>query len=274
MSGTPPPKKPYKSEESNLHSNHRQRMYDRFAADMSLENFAPHEILEMLLFRGVPAGNTSGTAHRLLEKYGSILRVLQAPPAELAAVKGMTGRAALDLSVLYHAMKVIPALDMGEHPVINSTDKAVAYVRNRLAFETYELAYIICLDGRFRVINVNRRTEYLPQTTTLNARTILKKAVSCDASKVILVHNHPGGDPSPSADDNLITRDAALALAAADIPLLDHVIVAGDAYYSYNKEQYIQRQLQNAGRYESVAGQLADYSSAPMLNKLLSNKDL
>ena len=232
--------KPFKSDKSNLHADHRDRMYKRFESSMSLESFAPHEILEMLLYRNIPLRNTCEIAHNLINAFGgSLLRVLQAPPSELAKMPGMTKRAALDLSIVYNTIKMIPLKDMGTRPVLNSTAAAIAFVRNRLCFEEIELVYIICLDAADRVLNINMQTEYLPQKVALNVRTIILKANTYNASKIILAHNHPSGDCNPSPEDDRLTDEAAQTLAAIEIPLLDHIIIAKDGSFSYNQTGFI-----------------------------------
>ena len=258
-------KKPYKSEASNLHREHRDRMYKRFAKTLSLDSFEPHEILEMLLFRNTPMKNTSEIAHRLLEKYGSLLRVLQAPPVDLRAVKGMTERAALDLAVAYNTFKLLPSMVGPASPQMGSMQQVLAYVRNRMIYEDYEVVYIMCLDAADRLINVNMKTEYMPQSVALNTRTIVKTAMSHGASKVILVHNHHSGDPTPSPEDNNITRDSCVALAALEIALLDHIIIAKDKHYSYNDSEFILSTLAGS-KYNKLRGQLSNYAGRAKLN--------
>lgn len=259
-------KKPYKSEASNLHSEHRDRMYKRFLTHMSLESFAPHEVLEMLLFRNTPMLNTSEIAHRLIEKFGSLLKVLQAPPIELDAVKGMTARAAVDLSVMYHAFKTLPASMNGPIPqVINTTQKVLDFVKNKMMYEDYEMVYIMCLDAADKIINSNTKTDYMPQSVALNTRTVVKTAMTQGASKVILVHNHPSGDPTPSAEDDAITRDSCVALAAIEILLLDHIIIAKDKHYSYNQNDFILHSL-SGSQNEKLRGMLSMYVRRCSLN--------
>lgn len=254
--------KPYKSESSNIHAQHRDRMYDRFEHSMSLEGFAPHEILELLLYRNIPMKNTCDIAHMLINTFGSFLRVLQAPPSELIKIKGMTKRAALDLSITYNAMKMIPLKDMGKHPVLNNTSAVIAFVQNRLLFEEVELVYIICLDSADRVLNINMQTEYLPQKVALNVRTIILKANTYNASKVILVHNHPSGDCNPSPEDDRLTAEAAQTLAAIEIPLLDHIIIGRNGNYSYNQTDFI---LNKVDKYNKIKEQLSDFARKPFL---------
>lgn len=254
--------KPFKSEKSNLHAQHRDRMYERFEHSLSLENFAPHEILELLLYRNVPMKNTCDIAHNLINRFGSFLRVLQATPAELVKVKGMTKRAALDLSIIYNAMKMVPLRDLGSRPIINNSSAAIAFVQNRLRYEEVELVYIICLDSADRVLNINSQTEYLPQKVAFNVRTIVLKANTYNASKIILAHNHPSGDCKPSPEDNKLTEDAARTLAAIEIPLLDHVIIGRDGNYSYNQSGFIIEKLEN---YNKIKEQLSDYAKNPFL---------
>ncbi|MDR1094307.1 MAG: hypothetical protein LBL66_09200 [Clostridiales bacterium] len=255
---TTKPKNAFKSEASNLHSDHRDRMYKRFLTSLSLDGFAPHEVIEMLLYRSIPMRNTSETAHRLIEKFGGLLEIFRAAPTELKSVKGMTARAALDLAVMYRAFLLLPPPAAPAAQVMDSTQSVLGFVRNRMKYEDYELVYIMCLDAANRVINVDMKTEYMPQSVALNARTIVKTAMSRGASKVILVHNHPSGDPTPSAEDDAVTRDSCVALAALEIALLDHIIIAKDKFYSYNQTDFILHALTGA-KYEKLRGHLSLY---------------
>ena len=228
------------------------------ASNMSLQGFHPHEILEILLYRNTPLKDTCETAHRLIEKFGSVLKVFQAPPAELKSVKGMTERAALDLAVMYQAFLLLPSLKDTAAPVLDTPKKIRDFIETRLTYEPHEIVYILCLDSANRLINVNAKTENMTQNVALNARTIVKTAMNLGASGVILAHNHPGGSPFPSGEDDNVTKDAAIALAAIDIPLLEHIIVAKDDCYFYARDGFIAQALQGA-KYDRVRGKLNGY---------------
>jgi DNA repair protein RadC len=256
-------KKPFKSESSNLHAAHRDRMYRRFAATFSLDNFQPHEILEMLLYRNIPLQNTSEIAHRILNKYGNLLNALRAPANELTEIKGMTQKAAYDLNIIFSAFKLLPSLEQSSDSIVlNTLERVLSFVRTRMLYEEYEIAYIICLDATDKVMNVNAKTEYLPQNVALNTRMITKTALSYNASKVVLVHNHPSGDPTPSPEDDAVTKDAAVALATIEVALLDHVIIARDRHYSYAMHNFILRSLED-DKWFKIRDQLSCYIKLP-----------
>ena len=258
--------KPFKSEASNLHANHRERMYQRFLSGDSLDGFQQHEILEMLLFPSIPRRNTSETAHRLIDKYGSLIKVMQAPVRELETFKGMTNRAALNLSVIYGAFKILPSTVFGaEVPTLDTTAKALDFIHGRLMYEPYEVLYIICLNAAYKVINVKSKTDYMPQNIALTAETVAKIAFSNHAGSVILAHNHPSGDYNPSAADNAVTREAAQSLANLNILLADHIIIAGQNFFSYSMNtDFIKNSLEGE-KWQKLRGRLADYKSRGML---------
>ena len=236
----------YKSEKSQLHEGHRDRMYQRFLRDLSLENFEQHEILEMLLYRPKIMGNTSETAHLLINRFGSLLGVLQAPPAELRLVKGVTERMAHDLSLIFHAYKTLPSGKIDRPNLIRTTQEVFAFTQNRLKYERTELLYIMCLDVADRLINCSANTDYLPAEANMDTRTIASVALRNGASKIVLVHNHPSGQTRPSEADDRLTSETVTALAAIGISLLDHVVIAGEDYYSYAQNGRIQEMLARA----------------------------
>jgi len=213
----------------------------------------------MLLFRNTPMQNTSEIAHRLLDQYGSLQKVLSAAPADLAKIKGMTRRAALDLSVIYHAFKLLPATGAAPSPRMSSLQQVVDFVRNRMMFEEYEIVYIMCLDAADKLLNINSQTEFMPQSVALNTRTVVRTAMQHSAAKVIIIHNHPNGDPTPSPEDDAITRDSSVALAALEIALLDHIIIAKSKLYSYSQNDFILNALKDS-KYIKIRGQLSQYS--------------
>jgi DNA repair protein RadC len=264
--------KPYKSEASNVHSGHRERMYDRFLADGGFEHFQPHEVLEFLLYRNTPRSDTNKTAHLLLDKYGSLLDVLRTPPAELCKTKGLTLRAAADLYALYQAQRLLPAVGEGieiddGRPVLDCFARVVSFLQNRLVYEETEIVYVVCLDNASRLIKTDKLTDYMPAEASVNIRTIVYIATVAAASGVILAHNHPTGKSQPSAQDKELTRLLADALAAIGIPLLDHIIIARGGNFSFSQTGLILDAVANGQRGYDVRERVSEY-----MNRLPSKK--
>jgi len=222
--------------EGGLHHGHRERLRRRALAE-GLDGFADHEVLELMLFAVLPRVNTNPVAHRLLARYGSLSAVLEADPNDLATVTGIGDRGAQFLATLPHlARRYTHDRVRRANPRLSDPDAVAAYVVPLMAGRAEEVVYLLCLDTQCRV----RFPALLSSGTVAEAhvhpRRVVETALRHRAASAILAHNHPSGRPTPSGSDHRMTGRIAQALAAVGIPLLDHVIVAGDEAFSFEKE--------------------------------------
>ncbi len=217
-----------------LHHGHRERLRERAAA--GLDSFADHEVLELLLFSVIPRANTNPIAHRLLARFGSLSAVLEADPRDLATVEGMGARAASFLTLMppltrrYLHDRVVTDRPRLEGPVSVSE-----YLVPLLAGRAEEVAYLLCLDASLGVRYPALLGSGSVASTAVTPRQVVEVALRHRAVSVILAHNHPSGSLAPSGADRAMTCRIYAALAAVDIPLLDHVIVAGEKTYSFER---------------------------------------
>lgn len=221
---------------ANCHKGHRKRMNERVLLDPEFENFAPHEMLEFLLYIGVPMKDTNEIAHALIEEFGSFSKVFYASIEDLVRVNGMTERAAYTIaSVLPIARWVSIQNSSRQRVQIKETHGAITFLRPYFENKLVENIYLVCLDGADYVINVFPISKGGGNLAVLDSRQIINKANSSMASKAILAHNHPSGTLMPSLDDVTATARVAVALNAIFVNLADHLIFVpnGNAYSFY-----------------------------------------
>lgn len=215
---------------ANVHEGHRQRLRDRFLKE-GLDGFAPHNVLELLLFYAVPQRDTNELAHRLLARFGSLSGVLDADFDELCQVEGVGANVAT-------LLKLVPGLarryldDYDENGVVLATIEEVGtFLRPKFIGRNNEMIFLLCMDSR-GVVYGDFIAEGSINAAPMYTRNILEAAMRSHAVSVILAHNHPRGLALPSNADMLATRAVFDALAAAKIRLADHLIFAGSDYVS------------------------------------------
>ena len=213
-----------------LHDGHRARKKEQFRRH-GLDGFADHEVLELLLYYAIPRRDTNETAHRLLQKFGSLQNVFSAEAEELARVEGVGESAALFLTLL-PAVQKRAARSGGREKVLNSVDKCGRFFLELLAHQRQETLYQACLDAKGKLLSCKRLSQGSADCTALSVRQVVENALLSDASAVVLAHNHPSGLAVPSPEDIQTTRRIAQALQAVDIVLADHIVIADDDYVS------------------------------------------
>lgn len=223
----------------SVHSGHRKRVRERFLNE-SLDNFPPHNALELLLFYALPQRDTNELAHRLIERFGSLAAVFDAPFEELLKVEGV-GQSAATL------LKLIPQLtrrymvDSVFEEYLNSTEKAGKFLLPYYIARKNETVFLVCLDSKCKVISTQMIFEGSVNSTQVNIRKIIETAFKYNATGVIIAHNHPGGVALPSSEDLGTTQRIFDALRAVGLAFIDHIIVADDDFVSLADSGFIQR---------------------------------
>jgi DNA repair protein RadC len=209
---------------------------ERFLTE-GLDNFEDHQVLELILFQAIPRSDTNPVAHRLMQRFGSLSAVLEADPKDLAVVEGVGTKAAAFLSVIPQVTRRY-FLDRIKHTrkPLNTSEAAAEYLVPLMAGRSEEVFYVICLDSRLRVLYPVLISEGTVKDALVHPRHVVEAAVRHKAASVILAHNHPAGTVRPSHHDHAITRRLVQALGGIDIKVVDHVIVAGDQFYSFTRE--------------------------------------
>ncbi len=216
----------------SIHAGHREKLKKRFLKH-GLNSFEPHNVLELLLFYAIPRKDTNETAHRLLNRFGSISAVMDASVEELKKVDGIGENAAVLLKLIPHLSSLYLDDENSKAVLLNTVEKLGDYILPKFIGMTVEGVYLLCMDNRERLIH----SEMISTGGTVNAssvtmRTIVEVAVRCQATKVVIAHNHPKGFAIPSESDVTATHAIAHQLQGIGIELKDHIIVSGNDYVS------------------------------------------
>ncbi|MDR1158912.1 MAG: DNA repair protein RadC [Oscillospiraceae bacterium] len=213
------------------HAGHRERLRGRFLSE-GLDGFDEHNVLELLLFYAVPRGDVNPLAHRLIDAFGSLAGVLDAPVEALCRVEGMGVRTAALLSMMPALFRRYQISGRADGVCLDTAEKAGAYLLPRFVGRRNECVYLLCLDAKGKPVCCRQLFEGSVNAAQVGARRVVETALSVNAAGVILAHNHLSGIALPSPEDEETTRRLQGALDAVGIPLIDHIIVADEDYVS------------------------------------------
>ena len=214
---------------NNLHDGHRNRLRAKFISGAALDE---HEILELLLFECIPRCNTNETAHRLLNRFGSIRGVLDAKESELRSVEGIGERSAFFLRLLPTIVALYQRSGINPHGLLSGMHDLMIYMQSLFIGSTTEKLFLMLFGGAGNLKRVVQLDDGLPTSSGVMLNKLLRIISESNASSVILVHNHPDGVPFPSDSDQRATERLQQAIAPLQVRLVDHFIIAGDVCYS------------------------------------------
>ncbi len=205
-------------------------MKERFLRE-GIENFEPHNVLELLLFYSIPQKDTNETAHRLIDKFGSLSAVFEAPFSELIKVDGVKEHSATLIKLIPELAKryVIEASDFCG-TFIPTTGDAGEYFKAKYIGATKEIVYLLLLDNKYKILDCVKIHEGSVNSSAITMRKLIEAAIEAKASHAVLAHNHPGGLPLPSSDDIFTTRQTEKAFSLIGVNFLAHILVAGNKY--------------------------------------------
>jgi DNA repair protein RadC len=217
---------------------HRQRLRERFltGGDGAL---ADYELLEMLLCQAQPRLDVKPVAKALLKRFGSFAGVMAATPAELQEIDGVGPAAAVIIKVVQTCALRMAQQDIVQRDVIGSWKKLLDYCRMRMAEEKTEQFRLLFLDNRNAVIADEQQQRGTVNHTPVYPREVVKRALELGASAIILVHNHPSGDPTPSEDDIAMTKEVAAAAEKLGIAVHDHIVIGRKGHASLRSMGYL-----------------------------------
>jgi DNA repair protein RadC len=218
------------------YTGHRQRLRERILHS-GTNGMADYELLEVLLFSANPRGDTKPLAKELIAQYGSLAAVLSAVPEVLETLAGSSGAATLAV-VREAALRMIKS-ELAEKPVIQSWKALLDYCRASMAHNKTEQFRILFLDKKHRVIADELQQEGTVDHTPVYPREVVKRALELGASALILVHNHPSGDPTPSKADIEMTRQIVAAAAPLSLSVHDHLVIGGKNHFSFKSQGLI-----------------------------------
>ncbi len=218
---------------------HRERLRDRFHNSASGDDFADYELLELILFRLIPRSDTKPVAKALLARFGSLSQVLGAPETLLREVKGVGPTVALDLKVIAAAGRRMARGEIRTRELLSSWNQVLDYCRAAMAFEEREKFRILFLDKKNALIADEVQQMGTVDHTPVYPREVIKRALELSSTAIILVHNHPSGDPTPSRADIDMTRTIIDTGRQLGIAVHDHIIIGKKGFASMKGLQLI-----------------------------------
>jgi DNA repair protein RadC len=220
------------------YTDHRTRLRNRFL-EQGINNLQDYEIVELFLTFVIPHKDVKPAAKLAIEKFGTIKGFFDADEKELSKIpyfkeKALTLRMFIkEVALLYQKQQV------EQIPVSQSKDDLIQYCKNKLGFKKDEEFWIISLDSKHAIINENLISKGLTDKTPVYPRQVLETAMKNSASSILLLHNHPNGNPEASEQDKTITKAIDIPARVLNISIYDHIIVAGENYFSFREQKLI-----------------------------------
>ena len=213
------------------HDGHRIRLKAQFREN-GLDGFTDVQALELALFYCIPQKDTNPIAHDLIEHFGSLAQVLEAPVAELVKVSGIGEHAAVYLHMVTELGRYYLVNRATQITILPTIDKCGEYLVPFFFGRRVETVFLLCLDAKCKVLCCKEVGEGSVNFAGISVRKIVETALGVNATTVVLAHNHPSGVAIPSGEDIQTTKRLAMALQSVEIQLADHIIVADDDYVS------------------------------------------
>jgi DNA repair protein RadC len=224
--------------EPDLQAGHRQRLKQRFVS-AGPEALPDYELLELVLFSAIPRRDTKPLAKQLLARFGSFAEVINAPPDRLKEVDGIGDAVVTQLKIVRASALRLMRSTIMQRPVLGSWTAVLEYCRAAMGFEPKEQFRILFLDKKNRLIADEVQQEGTVDHTPVYVREVVKRALEHSASAIVLVHNHPSGDPTPSRADIDMTRQIIDAAKPLGIAIHDHIIVGRQGHASFKSLRLI-----------------------------------
>jgi DNA repair protein RadC len=218
-------------DEAPHYHGHRDRLRARFS-EVGGDGLPDYELLEIVLFRSIPRRDVKPIAKDLLRRFGSFAEVLAAPPALLSEVDGVGESVVTDLKIVEAAARRFTKGAVSRRPVLSSWTSVIDYCRTAMAFADKEQFRLLFLDRRNALIADEVQQSGTIDHTPVYPREVVKRALELSASALILVHNHPSGDPTPSPADIKMTREIVEVAKPLGIVVHDHIIVGREGHAS------------------------------------------
>jgi len=219
-----------------MNEGHRERLKNRFKK-FGLDAFEEHNVLELMLFYSIPRKDTNRLAHKLINEFGSLANVLDAPYEYLKRVEGVGDNTATFLKLIPELCKKYlesRGKEIENLEPVDNTHKLLKYIMPKLIGKRSEVFLLVCLDNKRKVLFCDIIFEGTVNTTNINIRKIIEVIIRYNASAVAIAHNHPGGIAIPSADDINATMKIKEVLDSMNVKLIDHIIVADNDTVSFS----------------------------------------
>lgn len=218
--------------------DHRKRLRARFM-EGGAQAMPDYELLELVLFRSIPRQDVKPLARRLMDTFGDFNRVLSAAPDRLASVQGVGSAVIQDLKIVEAAAHRLARARVMQRQVISSWDAVLDYCHTTMAHRETEQFRILFLDRKNVLIADEVQAHGTVDHVPVYPREVVKRALQLNASAIILVHNHPSGDPTPSEADISMTSQINSAVQALGLTLHDHLIIGKSQELSFRAAGYL-----------------------------------
>jgi len=219
-------------------SDHRQRLRARFMAGGAAA-MPEYELLELVLFRAIPRRDIKPLAHALMKRFGDFNRVVTAPEARLRDVPGVGDAVIVELKIVEAAAHRMARSRIMQTQVLSSWDALLDYCHTTMAHRETEQFRVLYLDRKNVLIADEEQAKGTVDHVPVYPREVAKRALELNASAIILVHNHPSGDPTPSQSDLDMTQRVNAACEALGLTLHDHLIIGKSRELSFRSEGYL-----------------------------------
>jgi DNA repair protein RadC len=220
----------------NAHAGHRQRLRQRFLKS-GLEGLADYEVVELILTLAIPRSDVKQPAKRLIQQFGSLRGILDAPIEELRAVAGIGDVTPVGLKIIRSAASLYLQQSAEDTEVLADPQRLSEFWRMRIGSLPNEVFQVAYLNSGYRLLRdgVDQLEEGTVDRAAVYPRRVIESALRRSAAAIVLAHNHPNGNISPSEQDKLLTRAIVLAAETVHLKVLDHLIVSIDEVFSFRK---------------------------------------
>ena len=221
--------------EENPEEGHRKRLRERFLKS-GIEGFHDYEIVELLLSLGTPRRDCKPAAREALKRFKTLRGVLEASPEELSSIHGIGLHSAFGIKLVQEVAREFLKAKMLEQPFCSSSREVFDYLYHSMRGLRREVFKVLYLSSRNQVIETMELPEGTVNSSSVSLRAVIEGAFRYNAVSLVLVHNHPSGNPEPSTADRNLTRQLAQACRLLQLNVLDHIIIGDNRYYSFAAE--------------------------------------
>lgn len=218
--------------------DHRKRLRERFLMG-GPEAIPDYEMLELVLFRAIPRRDVKPLARDLLTRFGDFNGVISAPLSRLRDIEGVGEAVITELKIIEGAAHRLARARVLQKPILTSWDALLDYCQTTLAHRQTEAFHVLYLDRKNRLIADEQQGRGTVDHVPVYPREIMKRAIDLEASALILVHNHPSGDPTPSEQDIALTNQIVMVGQALGVTVHDHLVIGKSCQISFRAEGLI-----------------------------------
>ena len=226
------------TENKKYYLGHRQRIKDKFLNSGS-SSFSDYELLELLLTTTIPRKDVKPLAKDLIKKFKTFAGVINAKEKELEQIKGIGKATTTIFKIINSSILRVLNNELTKNPVISNGNELINYYRINIGLKDIEEFHILYLDSKCKLIKDETHSTGSINSSSVYPREILKRIIETGANSIILLHNHPSGDPTPSESDIVITQKIKYAINSIDVILNDHLIISKNNYYSFKEHKLL-----------------------------------